>query len=123
MASVFTSVHPAAKKISKVRWAKHQTWADVDLFFATGTWDEEKENVVTLWKYPVLKLAERVAAATDFPHIKDQQQYRATPTIQIGHVGDVTDMEFFDGDLLLTTSSRGFLNVYKTGQVRLVETG
>ncbi|RUS20324.1 hypothetical protein BC937DRAFT_95476 [Endogone sp. FLAS-F59071] len=121
--STFTSLQPVRKKISRIRWANQQNVADVDLYLATGTWDEGKgllqqqENVVTLWKYHVPKLADCIAAATDLSPAKETSlQHRAVALVQIGHEGDVMDMEFFDGDMLFTASSRGFLNIYKVEQ-------
>lgn len=84
---------------------------------------QKQENVITLWKYHVPKLADRIAAATDLSPAKEtSSQHRAVALVQIGHEGDVMDMEF-DGDMLLTASSRGFLNIYKVRQVRVIAIG
>ncbi|KAK9766876.1 hypothetical protein K7432_003736 [Basidiobolus ranarum] len=93
---------PAGNKISKVRWENGQNFTDRELLFATGSWDEGKDNLLKLWS----------CEAPGVPRM-DVKEYKAVEQTRIQHSGDVTDIHFLEDELLITASSFGSVNLFK----------
>ncbi|CAG8687562.1 14501_t:CDS:2, partial [Racocetra fulgida] len=75
-------------KLSKVRFAASQQAYDSRItLFATGTWDEKKNNVLTLWKLEEIPISLRNLVPFS---------YENKIIAKIDHNGDVRDMQFIN---------------------------
>ncbi|CAG8728500.1 13251_t:CDS:10 [Cetraspora pellucida] len=91
-------------KLSKVRFAASQQAYDSRItLFATGTWDEKKNNALTLWKLEEIPISLRNLVPFS---------YENKIIAKVDHKGDVRDMQFIGDSFLLTSSSKGCLNVF-----------
>ncbi|KAG9296193.1 hypothetical protein G9A89_014785 [Geosiphon pyriformis] len=95
-------------KVSKVRFAPSKNYDDTNPLFASGTWDEEEENVITLWrakqKPPALH---QVVNAFDFRILGELKQE-----------GDVKDICFVESEFLITASSQGSIDAYRLIEIK-----
>lgn len=98
-----------SQKISKIRWKPNQSqYSHETDVFATGNWDDE-EGKICLWRLPMSEQREMdmEGANYDFGD-KEPQLLCKTP-----HLGDVTDLEFINADLLVASSSSGTVTLYR----------
>ncbi|RHZ69742.1 hypothetical protein Glove_279g16 [Diversispora epigaea] len=92
-------------KISKVRFAKpSQTFDNKKILFATGTWDEERNNTLMLWG------SKEIPLGLNNNH---ESSFELYPVAKVNHKGDIMEMRFIDDNILLTSSSEGYFNAFK----------
>uniref|UniRef100_A0A8C8VN28 Nucleoporin 43 n=1 Tax=Pelusios castaneus TaxID=367368 RepID=A0A8C8VN28_9SAUR len=97
-----------SQKISKTRWRPVPAAAlQPPELFATGSWDNE-ENKISIW------------SVGDFGSLEDAPngEYQGEPQLlcDIGHQGDVMDMQFFDQERIVAASSTGSVTVFRHHQ-------
>uniref|UniRef100_UPI00358FECB8 nucleoporin Nup43 n=1 Tax=Myxine glutinosa TaxID=7769 RepID=UPI00358FECB8 len=100
--TVFAKV--VAQKVSKVRWQPgSEAVRQVPDVFATGSWDDEAHNRVSLWK-----LGDMTVAAS-------AERNYAGPRLlcSLDHPGDVTDLQFLDQEQLVAASSTGTVSIIR----------
>ncbi|KAM5163261.1 nucleoporin Nup43 [Mantella aurantiaca] len=95
-----------SQKISKTRWRPEPTSSlqQPDLFCA-GSWDSE-ESKVSIW------------STGEFGTINMDEDYLAEIKLlcEIGHKGDVTDLQFLDQERIVTASSTGRVTIFRHHQ-------
>uniref|UniRef100_A0A8C4RC49 Nucleoporin 43 n=1 Tax=Eptatretus burgeri TaxID=7764 RepID=A0A8C4RC49_EPTBU len=100
--TVFAKV--VTQKVSKVRWQPgNEAVCRVPDVFATGSWDDEAKNRVSLWKLG--DTTESVSAKHNY----------ADPRLlcSINHPGDVMDLQFLDQERLVAASSMGTVSIIR----------
>ncbi|CAG8445954.1 12420_t:CDS:2 [Ambispora leptoticha] len=93
----------AVGKVSKVRFAPSVGYEDTTLLFASGTWDEEEENAISLWK----------AEQKPPPLHRILNAYDTKVVGEVKQPGDINDLCFLSTNYLVTASSRGTIDAYK----------
>ncbi|CAG8534625.1 1460_t:CDS:2 [Ambispora gerdemannii] len=93
----------AVGKVSKVRFAPSIGYEDTTLLFASGTWDEEEENVISLWK----------AEQKPPPLHMILNAYDTKVVGEVKQPGDISDLCFISTNYLVAASSRGTINAYR----------
>jgi len=100
-----------SKKIRKVRWRPRADSIQVNTdMFATGSWDDES-NEVSLWKYNV-----------DMEESGDSSK-NISLLAALKHEGDVTGLSWLNCETLITSSSKGGVNLYRLEQHRILNLG
>jgi len=96
-----------AKKVRRVRWRPRADSVQVnDDMFATGSWDDES-NEVSLWR-----CKEESGDATSVSLL-------ASVPLQ----GDVSGLNWINPDLLVCSTSKGRVNLYRIEQYRILSLG
>lgn len=92
-----------SQKISKTRWRPVPSASlQQPKVFATGSWDNE-ENKVSVW------------STGEFEGVGPDGQYEGDHQLlcDIGHDGDVLDMQFLDQERIVTASSTGSVTIFR----------
>ncbi|XP_064913537.1 nucleoporin Nup43 isoform X1 [Columba livia] len=96
-----------SQKISKTRWRPLPAAAlqPPDLF-ATGSWDNEVDNRISLW------------SVGDLGNVGLNGEYQGEPQLlcDIRHNGDVMDMQFLDQERIVVASSTGTVTIFRHHQ-------
>uniref|UniRef100_A0A2K6GTI1 Nucleoporin 43 n=1 Tax=Propithecus coquereli TaxID=379532 RepID=A0A2K6GTI1_PROCO len=91
-----------SQKISKTRWRPVPLGSlQTAETFATGSWDNE-ENHVSLW------------SIGDFGNLDSDGGFEGDHQLlcDIGHHGDVMDLQFFDQERIVAASSTGYVTIF-----------
>lgn len=101
------SVSFVSRKINKIRWrpaSKISLINDNPPIFATGSWDDEANNI-SLWS---------IATVSSNDVTLDEENNGEPKLIwETNHKGDITDLQFLSNEVLLSSSSFGSVNLFK----------
>lgn len=102
-----------SQKISKIRWRPSGTPSlQQSSVFATGSWDDE-ERQLSVWSVGQNNLEDEIYAL-DMEDTSVDMEPRLLASIK--HSGDVTDLKYFNQELIVSSSSTGSVKVFRHNQ-------
>lgn len=102
-----------SQKISKIRWRPSGTPSlQQSSVFATGSWDDEKRQL-SVWSVGQNKFEDDIYAL-DMENSAVDMEPRLLASVK--HSGDVTDLKYFNQELIVSSSSTGSVKLFRHNQ-------